>query len=220
MWVTPYENDRYSYLGGLFLIVGLVYFLSAFKQIKYLLLFVYFIASVLIFSKMIRHASEAGELLHGLLDSFRLANHEGTIYVLAIPDNYNGMYMYRDYTGDAIAFRESLELFRGIHPKAEFVNIAQYNQRRPQDSIKFDRIDRNVFNIGFRQYQNWFWRNGIGFSDYKTEQFSAQLKAGYYQLAIDSLDSNGIFIYPESGSWHSTPVYPETLTDPPTEGVE
>lgn len=215
MWVTPYENDRYSYLGGLFLILGLVFFISAFRQMQRYLLILYLGISILVFSKMMIHASEAGQLLHRLLDSFDFEDHDGSIYILAIPDNYNGMYMFRDYTGDAIAFRESLALFRDLHPKAKLFNIAQYNQREPGDSIKFDRISHDQFHIGFSQYGNWFWRNGIGFTDYKTESYTASLNSGFYTLSIDSLDTDGIFIYPEAGIWRSEAVYPENPKDLP-----
>lgn len=220
MWINTFENDRYNYLAACFLILFLVYISSAFKSTKYFLPGAFLVVSLILFTKEIRYASQAGTILHSLLDSFKYEDHEGPIYILSIPENYQGMYMFRDYTDDALAFRESLELFCDIHPKAEFVDVSQFNQMTALDSIKFDPIENGVFHVGFRQYGNWFWRRGAGMSDYSKENYTVGLKAGYYRLEMDTIPENTLFLYPEAGVWKSYKPEPYPIKGLPAEGEE
>jgi len=220
MWINTFENDRYNYLAACFLILFLVYLFSAFKTTKYLLPGAFLMVSLILFVKEIRYAAQAGSVLHSLMDSFKFEDREGPIYILSIPENYQGMYMFRDYTDDALAFRESLELFRDIHPKAEFIDLSQFNQMTAVDSIKFDPIEAGVFHVGFRQYGNWFWRRGAGMSDYSKENYTVSMKAGYYRLEMDNIPENALFLYPEAGVWKAFSPEPYLSKGLPTEGEE
>lgn len=218
MWINTFENDRYNYLAACFLILFVVYFSASFKTIKYLIPGAFFMISLFLFIKEIRYASQAGTVLHNLLNSFEYEDHQGAIYILSIPENFQGMYMYRDYTDDALVFRESLELFRDIKPKAEIVYLSQFNQMTVLDSIKFDPVEDGIFHVGFRQHGNWFWRHGTGMSDYAKENYSLSLKAGYYRLEMDKIPENTLFLYPEAGIWKAYYPEPYISKGPPAEG--
>lgn len=208
MWIGYYENDRYGYLFSAFLLPSLVFLLNSIpnKKLGYSILGIFALSNLFYFSLMMKICNEAGHLQKQLLDSFEYEAFTGDIYIAAIPDNYKGLYMFRDYTDNALAFRESLELFRGKSPKSRFIDLAQFNQERPSDGINLTRIDSLEYNIGFDQYGNWFWRNGVGMSSYSQPEFELLLKEGYYTLRFRENPGSSMFIYPVSGNWNSVVI--------------
>ena len=203
MWLLGYENDRYGYLSSLFFIAAVVFLISSIKNkiIRYGLLGLYTLVVLWGFAKMMSYAKITGEIQHRLLSSFDFENHEGDLYILAAPDNFRGMYLFRDYTNDALALKEALDFFQDKTVKANVIDVAQYNHHYLPDSIKVDFIDSTTLHVGFEQYNNWFWRNGIGLSDYETDDFKVEKKPGFYRFTMKEPKPDQLFIYPQAGYW-------------------
>jgi len=206
MWLLGYENDRYGYLASTFFIPAIIYLLSSIpnKLIRYFFIAIYTTIILWGFVKMMSFANTTGEVQTRLLESFDFENHEGELYVMAAPDNFRGMYLFRDYTNDALALQEALDFYQNKTIKAkEVIDVAQYNHHFLADSIKFDYIDSTTLHIGFEQYNNWFWRNGIGLSDYETDKFKVEKKPGFYRFTMKEPNPDQLFIYPQAGYWAS-----------------
>lgn len=203
MWLLGYENDRYGYLSSAFFISAFVFLCSAIRlsYLRYFLIALYSIVLVVFFTKMMTRAQNAGEIEHRLLSSFDFEDHDGELYILAAPDNFRGLYLFRDYTNDGLALREALDFFQNKDVKSEMIDVAQYNHHYLMDSIKVDFIDSTTLHVGFAQYNNWFWRNGIGLSDYETEDFKVERKPGFYRLTFKEPKPDQLFIYPQAGIW-------------------
>ena len=203
MWLLGYENDRYGYLSSAFFVTAVIFLLTSIRSyyLKYFLIAIYSSVLLFFFTKMMGRAQNAGEIEHRLLSSFEFEDHEGDLYILAAPDNYRGLYLFRDYTNDALALREALDFFEHKDVKPKMIDVAQYNHHYLMDSIKVDFIDSTTLHVGFEQYNNWFWRNGIGLSDYETEDFKVERKPGFYRLTFKEPKPDQLFIYPQAGVW-------------------
>ena len=112
VYILPFENDRYSYLASAFFfpfLVGFLYYTLNHwaKGLVALILLVHLFFSI----KMINNARNAGKVLDGLVDDFEWCASEKVV-LLGLPDNYRGLYLYRDLDDDnATSFKESIELF-------------------------------------------------------------------------------------------------------------
>ena len=202
MWILYYENDRYGYLANIFFIPCIYILLYQLPKIlKFISLSVYTFFIVYFFCSMMLHSFNAGKVAHRLLDTFPKIEKDKSYFITSIPDNYRGLYLFRDYTDDAIAFRESLDLFRNRSQDIELIDISQYNQHLTTDSIKLDFVNDSTLHIGFQQYKNWFWRKGIGISNYENDILKVVKKPGYLKLTIKNPQSDQRFLYPEGGIW-------------------
>ena len=170
-------------------------------RLRYTLIGAYTLACLWSFIALIEDTYEAGQCSTGLIESYVPFDEDKELFIVAIPDNYKGLYMFRDYTGDGISFKESLEWIGKKPTTNTFINILQYNQRRPDDVIKVDVIDSQTLHVGFPQIGNWWWIDGIGASDYENEHYIVELKSGYYKLTMKNPHPDQVFLYPVANKW-------------------
>jgi len=204
MYVIQHENDRYSYFAMPFFCIAIVSILYKLKFVpRYTILTLYLIIHMVLLSSMVKNARFAGEGCKALLENFPCERAEGKrVYFLAIPDNFNGMYMYRDFGEYTTSFKESMDLL--YDPTCENVDyrtVAQYNFKYPSDIINayFETEDRVRVFIG--QNGTWFWKDGIGLSDYETENFKVVNKGWYFTVTFKDLSVKPLLLYPHGGEW-------------------
>ena len=211
-WVLLFENDRYGYFASIFFLGSLVCLISGIKSawIRYGLLISYSALCLFFFVKVVTYAHQAGHLEKQLVQNFNFEIHEGEIFILGIPDNYQGLYLFRDYENQAAFLKKSLAFYEHKTPISKLIDVAQFNAMSPQDSIVVLLKDDGAFHVLFGQTRNWFWQKGIGLSSYETEDYKVEKKKGYYQLNIKDKKPNQLFIYPQGGKWkHMT--WPDSI---------
>ncbi len=197
-----YENDRYGYLASVFLClcIGLLFGKIKWVFLKNIVLFSYL--AVLFYCSIltIKVAHVTGEMVHGLVDNFNYYDHE-EIVILAIPDNMEGMQMFRDYSRQSLSFIESLYHFAGRKYKGKITEIAQINVKTIKDRIGVDVINNRTLKIKNPNNGSWFWRDGIGLIDYENEDFKVIKKGWFYTLKIKKPIGDRIFIYFDGIEW-------------------
>ncbi len=204
MYVIQHENDRYSYFAMPFFCIAIVSLISMLKFVpRYTTLGIYLLINTVILSAMITNAKYAGDGCKAMLENFPCERAEGKrVYFLAIPDNFNGMYMYRDFGENTTSFKESMDL---LHAPAcenvEYKTVAQYNFKYPSDIINAYFETENRVRVFIGQNGTWFWKDGVGLSDYETENFIVENKGWYFTVTFKDLSDTPLLLYPHGGEW-------------------
>ncbi len=166
------ENDRYGYLPSLFFFMGLVAVFDFFPRLLRNLLFgTWLLASVFFLQKMTSHWQQSAKITTSLLHDFRWQN-ASEVYVLAMPENYHGIPMFKDFSRENLALKHALRYLADKPSDADFYQVAQFNLTAPTDSFTASRDSTTgVFHLQFNQWGNWWWLYGMGLGDYQTEQY-------------------------------------------------
>jgi hypothetical protein len=202
-WMHPFENDRYGYFASIFFIVFtvLIIYKIPHNYFRKLVLLLYMGANVFYFVNMISNANEAVEVQHSLLSNFEIPSTNDTIIILGMPDNYNGMYMFRDHKKNAHILRKSLSMMYDKDFDNTVIDVAQFNQVNLTDGLNVKVVNNKTLRVVFNQAGNWFWKAGVGLSDYETELFKVEVKSGYYDLIFKNQIGNYIFLYTDNNKW-------------------
>ena len=207
MYVIQHENDRYSYYALPFFSICVVMLLGRLKYIpRYTILWLYIILNLVLLSTMINNAKLAGNGSKAMLQNFPCEEAQGKrVFFLGMPDNFNGIYMYRDFGEHTISFKESLDLLHRNQPCSEIdmYTVAQYNMQYASDIINAYFETDNRVRVFIGQNGTWFWKDGIGMSDYTTEHFKVENKGWYYLVTFFDLSDKPLLLYPHGGEWKS-----------------
>jgi hypothetical protein len=75
--------------------------------------------------------------------------------------------------------------------------VAYYNAVTGTDGVTAE-VDTaaHAIKVTFKQWGNWWWRNGIGASDYENETWRVDFQGQFYYLYLKKeLPPNTVFIY-------------------------
>ncbi|MBA3648029.1 MAG: hypothetical protein H0W62_05675 [Chitinophagales bacterium] len=194
------ENDRYGYLASMFFCMMLVLIFSFFKRK------IYYVASAVMLSISLYFLIQINtywvtnnQIYYSLLNDFRWYD-KAEVIVLNIPDNYRGLYMYRIYN-EPSALKEGLELIRKKPFKGKMADISEYNMMTHTDGVHVKADSANNLTVTFNQWGNWWWREGIGASDYHTDFYSVHFDGQSYHLHLKNIDPNHVIIYQDGDKW-------------------
>ena len=205
-WLLHGENDRYSYLPATAACAILALGLGALPHRGIRV----GAAAVLLVAYAYFSRVHVGEWVGGasvqaaLIDDFpRLPR--GRVIALAAADNYCGTYLFRDANLPYTSLHSHLRFLRGRAPADTVENLVNFNQMHPGDSVAAWVNDRGEIELTFRQGGNWFWRGGIGLSDYERPGF--RVTAGYpVRICFkDPLPTSTTLLYPTGGTWTALP---------------
>ncbi len=171
-YVLHGENDRYGYLASLFFCIGLVtvFDLSP-RWLRNGLFTVWLVASAFFLQKMTGRWQEGTKIATGLLRDFRWQD-ASEVYVLASPENYQGIPIFKDFSRENLAIKDALKYIGGKPTSGDFHQVAQFNLTSPADGFTASRDSTaGVFRLQFEQWGNWWWLYGMGLGDYQTEQY-------------------------------------------------
>jgi hypothetical protein len=199
------ENDRHGYYASAFFWMAAALLLSGlpvglFRVAVAVLLA--FSAGFLLKTTRLWGASEA--VYASLIRDFRWYDKE-EVFILGSPDNLQGIYMMR-IIGQPGGFDEALALRRKQPFKGKIWEVAQFNMTKPDDGVKVERDSAGTtYYAAFLQNGNWWWRNGIGASDYETERFVFQKKEWHVEMRLKEKRPGSVVIYPVGGRWLEIP---------------
>lgn len=195
------ENDRYGYFATGFGWLGAALLLSYLPKIPARLIAVTLIGiSLHLLIDINRTWADSEKLYADLVRRFRWYDRDEVI-ILASPDNYHGVFMFR-IIGQDNGFNEALELRRGKRFPGKMWEVAQFNITDPSDGTKVETDTTGLlYKVSFRQYGNWWWRNGIGATDYENDRYIFRKKEWYVEMELKGKHPNAAIIYPSDGQW-------------------
>ena len=196
------ENDRYGYLASAFFFLGLSSLLSLLPRWLYLSLSIGFIIlSTLFLWRTNQYWKQSTALYYRLMDSFDWYD-APAVYLLNLPDNYQGAVLFRDFSGQGEAFRDALKYIKGKPYEGAIYEVAQYNLATPTDGISVRRDSALHYTVEFNQWGNWWWRRGIGMGPgYDADTYSVESKGHFYHLTLDSIQPGAVLLYQDKGEW-------------------
>lgn len=195
------ENDRYGYFATGFGWLGFALLLSFLPKIPArLVTLALLVLSLHLLSGMNRYWAISEQLYAQLVQDFRWYDHDEVI-ILASPDNYHGVFMLR-IIGQPNGFNEALEMRRGRAFAGNMWEVVQFNVANPSDGVKVEREKGGLlYKVSFRQDGNWWWRNGIGATDYENDRFQFRMKEWHVEVALKEKRRKTAVIYPDGGRW-------------------
>ncbi len=210
LYLLHVENDRYSYLasGFFFTLAALsISYLPRLPRASVLVMFV--VLHTWLLTRTIRYWREATLVYEELLDTFRW--HEApAIYLLNLPDNLQGVLLFRDYGGDGQTFLDALRYLRKHPYPGNLHEVASYNLTSPGDGIQVEWQAVDTLRVTFSQWGNWWWRDGRGASDFEDDHFQFINQGHHYLLVPKSIEPGAVLLYQTGNRW-------EVVEPPPIE---
>lgn len=195
------ENDRHGYFAALFFWAFFATGLSFLPgSIQRLLFAGWLIPSLFLLFFTNDNWAKATHLYRNLLSDFRWDGKK-ELYILNVPDNYNGILMLRDYSGEDQSVADALKHVQKKPFEGKIYEVIHYNMVTPGDGVSAQVDSTGNIIVTFNQWGNWWWRRGIGASDYETEQYRWANKGHFYVLQFKRKPEEALFIYQQGGSW-------------------
>ena len=195
------ENDRYGYFASAFFYTGLILlFFQLPRLLRYPVLAIYFITSLFFLVQLNQGWKTSNQVFEALIEDFRWED-RSKVYVLNVPDNFNGIYMFR-IIGQGSGFVDALKFVGQKNFEGEMTDILQYNMLAPTDGVKVERINDRKLKVIHNQWGNWFWKNGIGAGKgYEVEDYKVSVNKYWYELEFKVPPEGATFIYQDGMKW-------------------
>ncbi len=195
------ENDRYGFLASAFFAGGLVsFFFGLPKMLRWGLLTVYLGAALFFSWKTNQYWQASSQVFRGLIHDFDYEDYDH-VFILNLPDNLNGAVLFRDYSRQDLAFKDALEYVGQKKVNAQIHEVVQYNLTSLGDRVKVEKLDSSQVKVSFQQYGNWWWRRGLGATNYDNEWYRFENQGMYYILELKKMPENSVLIYQEGREW-------------------
>ena len=194
------ENDRLGYVSSLFIFTCLsVFLLDKKKKILNLLLGIILFANAYFLLKIVHYWNISNNIAYSFANNFNYYD-KNEIIILGIPDNYKGIWMLR---ADNSALKEFIKfkLHKEIH--ASIDEVADYNQTAYEDGVNVKKENDSTLYVSFKQYGNWWWKGGLGMTDYENAKYKMTTDewSGYHLIIKNIQSHNYTIIYPDSLQW-------------------
>ena len=201
-WLLQGENDRYGYLAAMFFFTGLAALLQLLPRWLRLACFLGWLGTSVYFLQKVNTAwQDSARLLHSLLEDFRWTE-APEVYVLAFPENYQGLPLFRDFSGQDLALKHTLKYLAGKPAKGRFFQISPYNVNSAAEGVQVSAAEAGVFQLALSQWGTWWWRNGDGTGDYETTRWRFQVEGNGCRVSLKQAPARGaVFIYATGGKW-------------------
>jgi hypothetical protein len=201
-WVLHGENDRYGYFASLFFFMGLTALLHFLPKIlRYGAFAILLLLSVYFLNRTVSFWENGSRIFYSLLEDFRWQS-APEVYVLAFPENYAGIPIFKDFSRQDLALKDALKYSAGKEVKGRIYQIAQFNMNSPEDGVNVKTASLNHFAVTFNQWGNWWWRNGIGTWNYETEKYRFTLEGNSSKVEIKEPAPGAVYIYSVGGKWY------------------
>lgn len=195
------EGDRMSYFASIFAYPLMIMAVFSFlPKIKYLLAGTLVLLSIRFLMVNTESWKYAAAISSALVEKFNRTD-ASHVYILNLPDNFRGVYMFRKFGAES-ALSEHLLLRRKIDLRGKITEVVNYNMMTPDDSVRVVAESDRKIKLEFAQWGNWFWNNGIGAMNYRNDDYSFEMDAwGHaYTLTFHSVPDSGSVILFQCGS--------------------
>lgn len=193
--------DRYCYLPSVFLVPAiLVLFFAANRYVGFLLATVMVIANGYALHYNNASWQQAGKVEQQLEADF-LWKDAKRVYILNLPENYNGAYMYRSLGYSKFKWRYDLMHTDTI--KADVVEIVGYNMMSVNDSVKVMVVNDSTLQVELSDWGRWYWLETHGAYSYENELVKVDMDEWNhtYRLTFKALRKEDVVIYQSGTNW-------------------
>ena len=205
-WLLGSEGDRYSYFPAAWLLAVLAVAWGGLPNawLRYATAVIALVCYGYFNRRLVIHWAEASYSQRLLLDDFP-ADAPGQVYVLAAADNYRGTYLFRDGTLPYTSLDYNMRHLRNWTGADTIVNLVNYNQVGLEDSLSAVVNARGEIELRFRQGGNWFWRGGIGLSDYDQPGYEVRAGDPVRICFTAPVPDSTLLLYPTGRTWSTLP---------------
>lgn len=200
-YILQVENDRYGYIASFFCVPALVVLLTILPRLlRYIGWAVllgfsgYFLIQTTTWWRL------SDEVYKSLLADYRWEE-AAEVYILACPDNYEGILIFKDYSWKNLTVIDALEWIQGKDVKGTIYQVGMFNMNAPDNSVSVQQDSSGLLQVQFNQPGNWWWHGGIGALDYDKPQFTFTRQGAGYLLELKAIHPEAVFIYSEGGEW-------------------
>jgi len=199
-WIKIHA-DRYCYLPVAFLCTAILsLFLQWTNSIKFIFSAVFIFLSIFFLRQNNFSWHEAGELQQKLETDFKWWNAKH-VYLLNVPDNFRGAYMYRNKYPSAFAgsfIKNDYSI-----PQTDITEVLNYNLNAFEDSVIIEKVNQQQLKVTLSGAGTWWWRNTLGATDYETDEMKVDVDDYNYSYVVEFKKkvTGDIFLYQANGKW-------------------
>ncbi|MBK7426354.1 MAG: hypothetical protein IPI60_04590 [Saprospiraceae bacterium] len=200
MYLQLNENDRYGFLPAALLMSALVLLISRLnKQFSYGLFAVILFFNGFYLLKIRSVWKQNGEVYQALVQDFRWYD-EDFVFVLNIPDNFEGTPMFRVLNSDS-GLKQALLHTRNEPFRGKLVEVAMYNMINESNGVTASWIDEQTIFVEMHEWGSWWWMNGQGLGDHSNEFYEFKTEGKGYKLMMKNIPPGAVFIYQDGKQW-------------------
>jgi hypothetical protein len=201
------ENDRYTYLAIAFLGMWVLsLFWSTGRWIGKALVLLLIVGCLWGTITLVRIWEKSTTAYWQHIETFPKPQ-ASAVFLLNVPDNYRGTFMFRNIGGDS-AFEEVYRYLpagkAGIS-KQDFTgrmyDVFQYNMTDLSNDFIVTRESENRIKVEFAQWGNWWWRNGVGAEKYSNEEYTAWPEGKWYYVEFKKPLTDAEVLYNTPEGW-------------------
>jgi len=195
------ENDRYGYFPSAFLALSLIFIFRLLpKSIGIGLATLYLLFSVHFLVKMNGLWASSNRVVQGLFESYEWEKEE-EVYLLNLPANMHGVYMFGDHTGNHQAFTPSLIHLANKKPIGSVQEIIQYNLTKEDNYASATQDSLGNINLELSHWGSWWWRKNLKNKAYENETYSVKFSGRKYHLEPKESMDNAVFLIHDGLKW-------------------
>jgi hypothetical protein len=199
-WVNIHA-DRLGYFPSLFLygFIGIFSYLIAKQYSKYLLTGLLFF-SFFTLSKNIVSWQNASTIIQRLEQSYPVDSTVNT-YLLNVPDNFDGAYMFRCLGESKFATTYKLHQHTDLSPYV--IDVLGYNMYNMTDGASASVIDSVTLEVTLTNPKGWYWRYTLGAESYETEAYIVELNTqkNSYRFHLKNKQPTDRFLLQNGPEW-------------------
>lgn len=194
-YITNVEGDRFTYWASVFAYITIAFAAIAWLRRLGIVLCLFLLGlNLYTLQQNINAWHNVREISTGLIADFKYYD-APKIYLLNIPDNFDGAYMFRSYTPD-IGFAEVLELKNGTPIEYKLNSVLEYNMHTPQDAVNVEVTNDTTLTVAFAQYGNWWWWHGVGAGDREEKDYTIKIDGAYaYTITFKHKTPGAVYLY-------------------------
>ena len=201
-WIKIHA-DRYCYLPCAFMYASCVAILFRAKNsLKFVFSLVFMGVSIYLLAQVNFSWHQAGKLEQQLERNFSWWNAK-RVYILNLPDNFRGAYMYRN--SQPSAFAGNFVKYNYATPKTEIIEVLNYNLNEADDSVTVENISDHKLKVTLSKWGTWWWRNTVGATDYETDRIKVDVDdyGHSYLIEFKQKQEGDVFLYQANGNWRA-----------------
>jgi protein O-mannosyl-transferase len=161
--LSQVQSDRYGYLSSIptvlimAIIIDIVAGLTWFKNMVYIVVFITFAFFTLKTNQLWQYTGLKSEkILNSVVKNVQESNRD--IYFLNVPDNYRGIYLFRNGLKDAIRQKSS-------HERSLAVHILSYQLNNTSQTILLRKTNANVYSLTLQKGDTFINTDDSAFAD-------------------------------------------------------
>ena len=195
------QSDRLGYFASIFAFVPVMILVSrSGRTVAYSLATMAVAAFVWALHVNIDSWHQAAKIASALDKDFKYSN-ANHLYILNLPDNYKGAYMYRCRAMGKFGQKERMLTGADFAPKE--IDVLSYNLIDPSDSVTVEKISDSTLKVSFTKWGSWFWRDTYGASDYQDSIVNVDIDDWNhsYLVTFHKKEPGDVFLYQAASQW-------------------